>query len=140
MLREIWRVMADGGRLVTVAPTRAGLWSQIDRSPFYQGHPYSAGQLASLLRDWMSGAGAPAMQQAQRDAEQAALPWLAQTLAAGQAIGAIRTDIPDTLLLAISTAIGRVIDSWVIAEATDPDEKATAVHTILAILRRAIRP
>ncbi len=50
MLREIWRVMADGGRLVTVAPTRAGLWSQVDRSPFYQGHPYSAGQLAGLLR------------------------------------------------------------------------------------------
>ena len=50
MLREIWRVMADGGRLLVVAPTRAGLWSQIDRSPFYQGHPYSAGQLAGLLR------------------------------------------------------------------------------------------
>jgi len=50
MLREIWRVMADGGRLITVAPTRAGLWSQIDRSPFYQGHPYSAGQVAALLR------------------------------------------------------------------------------------------
>lgn len=50
MLREIWRVMADGGRMIVVAPTRAGLWSQIDRSPFYQGHPYSAGQLAALLR------------------------------------------------------------------------------------------
>lgn len=50
MLREIWRVMSDGGRMVVVAPTRAGLWSQIDRSPFYQGHPYSAGQLAALLR------------------------------------------------------------------------------------------
>jgi SAM-dependent methyltransferase len=50
MLREIWRVMSDGGRMVVIAPTRAGLWSQIDRSPFYQGHPYSAGQLAALLR------------------------------------------------------------------------------------------
>src|SRR5262249_8023391 len=50
MLREIWRVMADGGRLIVVAPTRAGLWSQVDRSPFYQGHPYSPGQLAALLR------------------------------------------------------------------------------------------
>jgi SAM-dependent methyltransferase len=49
-LREIWRVMADGGKLVTVAPTRAGLWSQLDRSPFYQGHPYSPGQVAALLR------------------------------------------------------------------------------------------
>jgi len=49
-LREIWRVMADGGRLIVVVPTRAGLWSQLDRSPFYQGHPYSPGQVASLLR------------------------------------------------------------------------------------------
>ena len=47
---EIWRVMADGGQLVTVVPTRAGLWSQLDRSPFYQGHPYSPGQVAALLR------------------------------------------------------------------------------------------
>jgi SAM-dependent methyltransferase len=50
MLREIWRVMADGGRMIVVAPTRAGLWSQVDGSPFYQGHPYSSGQLAALLR------------------------------------------------------------------------------------------
>ena len=50
MLREIWRVMADGGRLVAVAPTRAGLWSQIDRSPFYHGQPYSSSQLNTLLR------------------------------------------------------------------------------------------
>ena len=97
-------------------------------------------QLASLLRDWMAGTGAPAMQQAQRDAEQATLPWLTQALAAGQAIGAIRTDIPDTLILAIGMAIGRVIDSWVIAEAPDPDDHAAAVHTIVGILRRAIQP
>jgi SAM-dependent methyltransferase len=50
LLREIWRVMADGGRMIVVAPTRAGLWSQVERSPFYQGHPYSSGQLATLLR------------------------------------------------------------------------------------------
>lgn len=49
-LREIWRVMADGGKLITVVPTRAGLWAQLDRSPFYQGHPYSPGQVAALLR------------------------------------------------------------------------------------------
>ena len=49
-LREIWRVMADGGKLITVAPTRAGLWAQLDRSPFYQGHPYSPNQVATLLR------------------------------------------------------------------------------------------
>jgi SAM-dependent methyltransferase len=50
MLREIWRVMTDGGRLIVVVPTRAGFWSQIERSPFCHGHPYSSGQLAALLR------------------------------------------------------------------------------------------
>ena len=50
MLREVWRVLADGGRLLIVVPNRAGLWSQLDRSPFYQGHPYSPGQVAALLR------------------------------------------------------------------------------------------
>ena len=49
-LREIWRVMADGGRLITVMPSRGGLWSQLDRSPFYQGNPYSPGQINALLR------------------------------------------------------------------------------------------
>lgn len=96
--------------------------------------------LASLLRDWMSGTGAPAMQQAQRDAEQTVLPWLTQTLGAGQAIGAIRTDVPDALLVAVSTAITRVFDSWVILGPPDPHEHATAVHTIVGMLRRAIQP
>ena len=97
-------------------------------------------QLARLLRDWMSGTGVPALEQAQRDAEQTALPWLAEALAAGQEIGAIRTDIPDALLLAVITAIGRVIDSWVIAEAPNPLDHAAAVHTIVGILQRAIQP
>ncbi|MBM3642742.1 MAG: class I SAM-dependent methyltransferase [Alphaproteobacteria bacterium] len=50
MLREIWRVMNDGGRLMVVAPSRGGLWSQLDRSPYYHGQPYSMGQLNRVLR------------------------------------------------------------------------------------------
>jgi SAM-dependent methyltransferase len=50
-LREIWRVMAGGGRLIVVAPNRRGLWARIDRTPFGHGHPYTAGQLQRLLRD-----------------------------------------------------------------------------------------
>lgn len=40
----------------------------------------------------------------------------------------------------IITAIGRVMDSWAIAEAPDPLDYAAAVHTILGILRRAVQP
>lgn len=51
MLREIWRVLAPGGRVLLVVPNRRSVWSQIDTTPFGHGRPYSRGQLARLLRD-----------------------------------------------------------------------------------------
>ncbi len=53
MLREVWRVMADGGRLLAVVPNRRGIWARLDRTPFGQGHPYTPSQLSRLLRDNM---------------------------------------------------------------------------------------
>ncbi len=51
MLREIWRVLADGGRLIAVVPNRRGIWARLDRTPFGHGHPYTPAQLSRLLRD-----------------------------------------------------------------------------------------
>src|SRR3984885_4436726 len=51
MLREIWRVLAGGGRLLIVAANRSGLWSMTERTPFGHGSPYSATQLNMMLRD-----------------------------------------------------------------------------------------
>lgn len=52
MLREAWRVIADGGRMIAVVPNRRGLWARFEqRSPFGHGHPYSVSQLRRLLRD-----------------------------------------------------------------------------------------
>jgi len=51
MLREIWRVMAGGGRLMIVAANRSGLWSMTERTPFGHGSPYSVSQLNQMLRD-----------------------------------------------------------------------------------------
>ncbi|HLI12251.1 MAG TPA: methyltransferase domain-containing protein [Alphaproteobacteria bacterium] len=53
MLREIWRVMTDGGRLLVVVPNRRGIWARLDRTPFGQGLPYTVGQLSRLLRENM---------------------------------------------------------------------------------------
>lgn len=53
MLRESWRVLAAGGRLLVVVPNRRGIWAQSDATPFGHGHPYSASQLSRLLRDNM---------------------------------------------------------------------------------------
>lgn len=49
LIREIWRVLADGGRMVVVVPNRRGLWSLSDRTPFGYGQPYSRGQLERTL-------------------------------------------------------------------------------------------
>ncbi len=53
MMRECWRVLADGGRLVVVVANRRGLWARAEGSPFAQGRPYSMGQITRLLRDNM---------------------------------------------------------------------------------------
>lgn len=51
LLRECWRVLADGGRLTVIVTNRRGLWSRAENAPFAQGRPYSMGQITRLLRD-----------------------------------------------------------------------------------------
>ena len=51
MLREVWRVLSDSGRLLAVVPNRRGIWARLERTPFGHGHPFSPGQLSRLLRD-----------------------------------------------------------------------------------------
>jgi SAM-dependent methyltransferase len=51
MLKEIWRVLAGGGRVLVVAPNRRGIWARFDRTPFGSGRPYTLSQLLQLLRD-----------------------------------------------------------------------------------------
>ena len=52
-LREIWRVMADEGRLILVVPNRVSFWAQLERTPFGFGHPFSNAQLQRLLEDML---------------------------------------------------------------------------------------
>lgn len=49
LLREVWRVLKDDGRVLIVAPNRHGLWAHVESTPFGQGRPYSAGQVGRLL-------------------------------------------------------------------------------------------
>lgn len=48
-LREAWRVLAPGGRLLAIVPSRAGLWARAESTPFGHGRPFSRAQLTSLL-------------------------------------------------------------------------------------------
>jgi SAM-dependent methyltransferase len=52
LFAEIWRVMSSTGKLIVVVPNRRGLWARSDRTPFGHGHPYSAGQLRRVLKEY----------------------------------------------------------------------------------------
>ncbi len=49
LLREVWRVLRDEGRLLVLVPNRRSIWAHVERTPLGHGQPYSAGQLARLL-------------------------------------------------------------------------------------------
>jgi SAM-dependent methyltransferase len=51
LLRQLWRVLAPEGHILVVAPNRASLWAQVDRSPFGHGRPFSRLELDVLLKD-----------------------------------------------------------------------------------------
>lgn len=49
LLREVWRVLKDDGRLLVVAPNRSGMWAHLEATPFGHGTPYSPGQVGRLM-------------------------------------------------------------------------------------------
>jgi SAM-dependent methyltransferase len=49
LLREVWRILRDDGRLLVAVPNRRGMWAHLESTPFGQGRPYSVGQLGQLL-------------------------------------------------------------------------------------------
>ena len=51
LLREVWRVLKDDGRLIVVAPNRTGLWTHAEGTPFGHGQPFSHRQIGRLLSD-----------------------------------------------------------------------------------------
>ena len=51
MIKEIYRVLTPGGRVLAVVPNRLGLWARSSRSPFGYGRPFSMAQLRELFSE-----------------------------------------------------------------------------------------
>lgn len=99
---------------------------------------------AQLFRGWLTGQDAALVGEAQRDAEKVILPWLERTVAAGQAAGAIRTDLPTELVIAISAGIGQAFDTWLFtrpgAGSVADVDAGTALRAFTSVMRRALQP
>ncbi len=95
---------------------------------------------AALLRDSLAGAGSPSPGEAERQATQASVPWLRETMTAGQRSGAVRDDLPDDLLLAVAFGMGRALDAWLIARPIDDAQLPGVVAAVIDMMRRALQP
>jgi SAM-dependent methyltransferase len=57
LLREVWRVLVDGGQAMIVVPNRRGLWCLSESTPFGHGQPFSVAQLKETLRSMLFAPG-----------------------------------------------------------------------------------
>jgi len=52
-LRQVWRVLTPGGKVLIVVPNRRGLWARREATPFGHGQPFSRSQITQALRENM---------------------------------------------------------------------------------------
>jgi len=97
-------------------------------------------QLSALLRGWSAASKSPAFQQATGEMEQASLPWVEQALAAGQRVGAVRDDLPPSLLIAVVMGMGEAIDFWLMSHAPDDAALPGVIASLIGMIRRAVGP
>lgn len=97
-------------------------------------------EVAALVRGWAAASRSPALQQAQQDIEQAVLPWLEQTLAVGQRVGAVRDDLPSALLISLVVGMGQAMDIWLISQKIDQDELPGLIASLIEMIRGAVGP
>lgn len=97
-------------------------------------------KLAALVRAWLATSGNATLQQAQQDLERELLPWVLHTLTAGQASGAVRTDLPSGLLIAVALAMGRAMDTWLLTQPPVDTDLPSLISALVDMLRRALEP
>ncbi len=95
-------------------------------------------QLAALLRGWAVASKTPAFQKAQGEVEQASLPWIEQALADGQRVGAVRDDLPSTLLIAVVMGMGESMDVWLLSQQPEKEDLPGLIGAIVSMIRGAV--
>jgi AcrR family transcriptional regulator len=97
-------------------------------------------QLAALIRGWIAASATPAMQQIQQEMEQAVIPRIERVLTVGQRIGAVRTDLPSGLLIAVAAGMGQAMDTWLLTQSSDDMDLPRLISALVGMIRRALEP
>ena len=66
--------------------------------------------------------------------------YIEEALDAGQRIGAVRTDLPAGLLIAVVVGMGQAMDTWLVTRDPDAEALPPLVHALLDMIRGALRP
>lgn len=136
---EFEHLLADIGPVPLPAEPRPdAFWSAVER--YYRdslAQLAARPQLASLVRAWLGASQNPALQRAQQELEGEVMPWVEHVLTAGQACGAVRTDLPAGLLIAVAVGMGRAMDMWLMAQPPE-DAAPPPIGTLVGMLRRAL--
>lgn len=97
-------------------------------------------ELAAMLRGSAAVASTPAGQRVLSELEGAVLPWLTETATTGQRVGAIRDDIPISLVIAVATGMGQAMDLWLLDSQPAPEELQRLTALLIDMMRRALQP
>ena len=115
-------------------------WAEVERMTrrgfdYYSVDPHVAGVLRSVGRD---GLAAAPLQQTRR----VLAGWMEGLLLVGQSVGAVRQDLPRSLILAVVTSLSEGIDLW-LAENLDnlePAEREALIVRLTDMYRRLGAP
>ena len=100
----------------------------------------TAPQLAALIRGWIAASATPAMQQIQQEMAKAVVPWMERVLADGQRNGAVRTDLPSGLLIAVAAGMGQAMDTWLLTQPPNAADLPRLINALVGMIRRALQP
>lgn len=97
-------------------------------------------QLGALLRGWVAASKDPTFQDALSEVELAALPWIERALFDGQRVGAVRDDVPPSLLIAVVLGMGEAMDLWLVEQRADEEALPGLIAALVSMIRGAVGP
>lgn len=140
VVRDAVTRLVDRCGPTAMAPDAASFWTGIQRMTeralrFYREDPQIAGLVRSLVRD-----GLPHTPVA--EIRELTAAWLSQLVLVGQAVGAIRTDLPMDLILSVGTAVTEGFDLWLVQHVDELDDAALdrLAATMTDVYRRMSTP